>query len=38
MQLWKERTVVALGFYLIRGKLELRQTSVNILYSNFVLL
>ena len=31
MQLRKERTVIALGFYLIRGKLQLRQTSVNIL-------
>ena len=32
MQLSKERTVIALGFYLIRGKLQLLQTSVNILY------
>ena len=32
MQLWKERAVIALGFYLIRGKLQLLQTSVNILY------
>ena len=31
IQLWKERTVIALGFYLIRGKLQLLQTSVNIL-------
>ena len=32
MQLWKERAVIALGFYLIRGELQLHQTSVNILY------
>ena len=31
MQLCKERTVIALGLYLIRGKLQLLQTSVNIL-------
>ena len=32
MQLLKERTVIEMGFYLIRGKLQLLQTSVNILY------
>ena len=32
MQLWKERTVIALRFYLIMGELQLLQTSVNILY------
>ena len=31
LQLWKERTVIALGFYMNREKLQLRQTSVNIL-------
>ena len=30
MQLGKEVTVIALGFYLIRGKLRLIQTSVNV--------
>ena len=35
MQLRKERTVIALGFYSIRGKLQLRQTSVNILQTTF---
>ena len=37
MQLWKERTVIVLGFYLIRGKLQLLQTSVNILYDIYSL-
>ena len=31
MQLRKQMTEIALGFYLIRGKLQLLQTSVNIL-------
>ena len=35
MQLRKERTVIVLGFYSIRGKLQLRQTSVNILQTTF---
>ena len=29
----KRRTVIALGFYMISGKLQLLQTSVNILYA-----
>ena len=33
MQLLKETTLIALGFNLIRGKLQLLQTSVNILYT-----
>ena len=28
-----EWTLIGLGFYLIRGKLQLHQTSVNIIYS-----
>ena len=32
MQLSNERAVIALGFHLIRGKLQLLQASVNILY------
>ena len=35
MELGKEMTVIALGFYLIKGKLRLLQTSVNMLWSMF---
>ena len=35
MQLGKEMTVIVLGFYLIRGKLRLLQTSVNMLRTMF---
>ena len=31
MQLGKEMTVIAMGFYLIRGELQLLQVSVNLL-------